>query len=187
MILPITDLNLKPRFCEPSDKVISRLNHVRRQTGVRATDGPSSVAYVSTNCQMLRREAQSKDILVPLPVSLHGIRATYLKREFARHRGLSARATHQVLFFKWIKQILRIKTFFDTSENAVKSQIWIAVSVYVLVAIVKKRPDLSASLYEILQILSLTMFEKMPLDQLLSKIVEDEVPTNSRNQLNLFD
>ena len=91
------------------------------------------------------------------------------------------------LFFKWIKQHLRIKTFFGTSENAVKSQIWIAVSVYVLVAIVKKRLDLSASLYEILQILSLTMFEKMPLDQLLSKIVEDEVPTNSRNQLNLFD
>jgi hypothetical protein len=91
------------------------------------------------------------------------------------------------LFFKWIKQHLRIKTFFGTSENAVKSQIWIAVSVYVVVAIVKKRLDLSASLYEILQILSLTMFEKMPLDQLLSKIVEDEVPTNSRNQLNLFD
>lgn len=91
------------------------------------------------------------------------------------------------LFFKWIKQHLRIKTFFGTSENAVKSQIWIAVSVYVLVTIVKKRLDLSASLYEILQILSLTMFEKMPLDQLLSKIVEDEVPTNSRNQLNLFD
>ena len=90
------------------------------------------------------------------------------------------------LFFKWIKQHLRIKTFFGTSENAVKSQIWIAVSVYVM-AIVKKRLDLSASLYEILQILSLTMFEKMPLDQLLSKIVEDEVPTNSRNQLNLFD
>src|SRR5881396_3717370 len=69
------------------------------------------------------------------------------------------------LFFKWIKQHLRIKVFFGTSENAVKTQIWIAVSVYVLVAIVKKRLNLSASLYEMLQILSLTMFERIPLDQ----------------------
>ena len=72
------------------------------------------------------------------------------------------------LFFKWIKQHLRIKAFFGTTENAVKTQIWIAVSVYALVAIVKKRLQLSASLYEILQILSLTMFERMPIDQLLS-------------------
>ena len=72
------------------------------------------------------------------------------------------------LFFKWIKQHLRIKAFFGTTENAVKTQIWIAVSVSVLVAIVKKRLQLSASLYEILQILSLTMFERMPIDQLLS-------------------
>jgi len=71
---------------------------------------------------------------------------------------------------EWIKQHLRIKAFFGTSENAVKSQIWIAVSAYVLVAIVKKRLRLPASLYEILQILSLTMFEKIPLDQLLGKI-----------------
>jgi hypothetical protein len=91
------------------------------------------------------------------------------------------------LFFKWIKQHLRIKAFFGTSENAVKSQIWIAVSVYVLVAIVKKRLNISASLYEILQILSLTMFERMPLDQLLSHALEDENPTESRNQLNLFE
>ena len=68
------------------------------------------------------------------------------------------------LFFKWIKQHLRIKAFFGTTENAVKTQIWIAVSVYVLVAIVKKRLNLSASLYEILQILSLTIFERIPLD-----------------------
>jgi hypothetical protein len=90
------------------------------------------------------------------------------------------------LFFKWIKQHLRIKVFFGTSENAVKTQIWIAVSVYVLVAIVKKRLNLSMSLYEMLQILSLTMFEKMPLDQLLSKIVADEIQSESANQLNLF-
>ena len=91
------------------------------------------------------------------------------------------------LFFKWIKQHLRIKVFFGTSENAVKTQIWIAVSVYVLVAIVKKRLNLSASLYEMLQILSLTMFERIPLDQLLNKIVTDDIQAFSPNQLNLFN
>lgn len=91
------------------------------------------------------------------------------------------------LFFKWIKQHLRIKAFFGTSENAVKSQIWIAVSVYVLVAIIKKRLKISASLYEILQILSLTMFEKTPLDQLLNRSVEDAILTEASNQLILFN
>ncbi len=91
------------------------------------------------------------------------------------------------LFFKWIKQHLRIKVFFGTSENAVKTQIWIAVSVYVLVAIVKKRLKLSATLYEMLQILSLTMFERIPLDQLLSEIVTENLQAFSPNQLNLFN
>lgn len=91
------------------------------------------------------------------------------------------------LFFKWIKQHLRIKSFFGTSENAVKTQIWIAVSVYVLVAIVKKRLNISSSLYEMLQILSLTMFEKIPLDQLLAKSVMDDVHASSANQLILFE
>ena len=91
------------------------------------------------------------------------------------------------LFFKWIKQHLRIKSFFGTTENAVKTQIWIAVSVYVLVAIVKKRLNISASLYEMLQILSLTMFEKIPLDQLLAKSVMDDVHASSANQLILFE
>jgi hypothetical protein len=91
------------------------------------------------------------------------------------------------LFFKWIKQHLRIKAFYGTSENAVKSQIWIAISVYVLVAIVKKRLKLSASLYEILQILSLTMFERTPLDQLLASSAPDSIIVASVNQLNLFE
>ena len=91
------------------------------------------------------------------------------------------------LFFKWIKQHLRIKAFFGTSENAVKSQIWIAVSVYVLVAIVKKRLKVAASLYEMLQILSLTMFEKTPLDQLLNRSVEDAISIDACNQLSLFE
>lgn len=91
------------------------------------------------------------------------------------------------LFFKWIKQHLRIKAFFGTSENAVKTQIWIAIAVYVLVAIVKKRLRIEISLYEMLQILSLTMFEKIPLDQLLSDSVSVSVERESANQLFLFE
>lgn len=91
------------------------------------------------------------------------------------------------LFFKWIKQHLRIKAFFGTSANAVKTQIWIAVSVNVFVAIVKKRLNIPASLDEILQILSLTMFEKIPLDQLLKKSVAEEVQVALDNQMNLIE
>ncbi len=91
------------------------------------------------------------------------------------------------LFFKWIKQHLRIKSFFGTSENAVKSQIWIAVSVYVLVAILRKRLNITASLYEMLQILSLTMFERMALNQLLARTPLDTNSPDSTNQLFLFD
>jgi hypothetical protein len=91
------------------------------------------------------------------------------------------------LFFKWIKQHLRIKAFFGTTENAVKTQIWIAVSVYVLVAIIKKRLDCSASLYEMLQILSVTMFERMPINQLLSQQPQASDERVSLNQLNLFE
>jgi IS4 transposase len=90
------------------------------------------------------------------------------------------------LFFKWIKQHLRIKSFFGTSENAVKTQIWIAVCVYVLVAIIKKRLNLPASLYTILQVLSLSVFEKTPLDQLLSDMADNHEQTEPTNQLNLF-
>jgi hypothetical protein len=90
------------------------------------------------------------------------------------------------LFFKWIKQHLRIKRFFGTSENAVKTQIWIAVSVYVLVAIVKKRLALDASLYTLLQILSVTLFEKMPIHQTLAQDDPKCDTLQVTNQLNLF-
>src|SRR6202166_1685982 len=91
------------------------------------------------------------------------------------------------LFFKWIKQHLRIKAFFGTSENAVKSQIWIAMSVYVLVAIVKKRLALPATLYEILQILSLTLFEKTPVNCLFDDDPRQKMSDEYPNQLNLFN
>src|SRR3954467_3886615 len=90
------------------------------------------------------------------------------------------------LFFKWIKQHLRIKQFYGTSENAVKTQIWIAVSVYVLVAIVKKRLGLEASLYTLLQVLSVTLFEKLPLDQALTHDADKGVTSQITNQLDLF-
>jgi IS4 transposase len=91
------------------------------------------------------------------------------------------------LFFKWIKQHLRIKAFFGTTENAVKSQIWIAVSVYVLIAIVKKRLHLDAPLYTLLQVLSLTLFEKMPILQALSQDHPRTGTVDDANQLTLFE
>jgi len=91
------------------------------------------------------------------------------------------------LFFKWIKQHLRIKAFYGTTENAVKTQIWIAISVYVLVAIVKKTLNLSQSLYTILQILSVTLFEKEPIYQALSNVSHISQMDHISNQLNLFD
>jgi hypothetical protein len=90
------------------------------------------------------------------------------------------------LFFRWIKQHLRIKAFYGTSENAVRTQVWIAISVYVLVAIVKKRLNLERSLHSILQILSVSLFEKTSILQALSGSENDEISYESSNQLNLF-
>jgi hypothetical protein len=90
------------------------------------------------------------------------------------------------LFFKWIKQHLRIKSFFGTSPNALKTQIWIAVSVYLLVAIVKKRLNLPGSLHTILQILEVNLFEKKPISQLVNDAINHEIEHHDDNQLNLF-
>ena len=91
------------------------------------------------------------------------------------------------MFFKWIKQHLRIKRFYGTSENAVRTQIWIAISVYVLVAIIKKQLNLGVSLHTLLQILSLTLFEKLPLQQAVAGIdpVTDDIVLHK--QLKLFE
>jgi hypothetical protein len=91
------------------------------------------------------------------------------------------------LFFKWIKQHLRLKAFYGTSENAVKTQIWTTIAVYVLVAIVKKRLQLEASLYTMLQILSVSLFEKIPLAQALTLSRAAALEAESGNQLNLFE
>ena len=90
------------------------------------------------------------------------------------------------LFFKWIKQHLRIKSFFGTSPNAVKTQIWTAVSVYLLVAILKKRLNLPGSLHTILQILEVNLFEKIPISQLVNETIKHEIEHRDDNQLNLF-
>ncbi|MCU1234076.1 MAG: transposase [Candidatus Solibacter sp.] len=101
---------------------------------------------------------------------------------------LPALTITQIYKCRWrIKQQLRIKAFFGTSENAVKTQIWIAVSVYVLVAIIRKRLSLEASLYRILQILSVTLFEKMPILQALQASDSDFELLDPGNQLILFD
>ena len=91
------------------------------------------------------------------------------------------------LFFKWIKQNLRIKAFYGTTENAVKTQIWVAISIYVLVAIVRKELKLERSQSDILQILSLTLFEKMPLIQALSEEKPQDGDRPRHNQPSLFD
>jgi len=90
------------------------------------------------------------------------------------------------LFFKWIKQHLRIKAFYGTSENAVKAQIWIAVSVYVLVAIIRKRLKLDASLYTLMQVFSVTVFEKASIESVILQTVDSSEPVMEDNQLNLF-
>jgi Transposase DDE domain len=90
------------------------------------------------------------------------------------------------LFFKWIKQHLRIKRFHGTSENAVKTRIWIAVSVYVLVAIIKKQLGLEASLYTLMQVISVTIFGKMPIQTALSSEMSQCVTATENKQLNLF-
>ena len=110
------------------------------------------------------------------------------ERELRNNAAEIYRSRWQVeLFFRWIKQHLRIKKFYGASENAVKTQIWIAVSVYVLVAIVRKRLGLEASLYQILQILSVTLFEKTPILQALQPSDSHENLLDDPNQLILLD
>ena len=120
-----------------------------------------------------------------------GKRLVFLTNNFTLKPELIAdlyRQRWQVeLFFKWVKQHLRIKVFFGTSENAVKTQIWIAISTYVLIAITKKRLHLDHhSLYEILQILSLSMFETIPINQLLTPPSKNSDPDLEPNQLVLL-
>ena len=151
-----SNTKFKRRYSHPVDRI--NTNVLCDQTGV-LTVFYSSRDYPTTLRRIVVRDEES------------GKRVTFLTNNFALKPDLVAQLYRQrwqvELFFKWIKQHLRIKAFLGTSENAVKTQIWIAVCTYVLIAIVKKRLKLSHSLYEILQILSLTMFETIPINQLL--------------------
>ena len=119
------------------------------------------------------------------------LRLTFLSNNFLLPALIIAqlyRARWQVeLFFRWIKQHLRIKAFYGTSENAVKTQVWVALSVYVLVAVVKKRLGLDLSLYQILQILSVTIFEKTPILEGSFNFADQTENPNLGKQLNLFE
>jgi len=151
-----SNTKFKRRYSHPVDR--TNTNILCDQTGV-LTVFYSSKDYPGTLRRVVVRDEES------------GKRVTFLTNNFALAPALIAQLYRQrwqvELFFKWVKQHLRIKAFLGTTENAVKTQIWIAVCTYVLIAIVKKRLKLSHSLYEILQILSLTMFETTPINQLL--------------------
>jgi hypothetical protein len=125
------------------------------------------------------KDEQSGKVLIFLTNNFH-LKATEIGQLY-KHRWKIE------LFFKWIKQHLKIKSFWGQSENAVKTQVWIAVSVYVLVAIAKKRFMLKQSLYEILQILSISIFERMPINQLFQQTQLQYFKEQNDNQLTMFD
>lgn len=163
-----------------------RYSHpVDRSTGVRSDQTVILATYESANAypDPLRR--------VSYVDANTSRRLVFLTNDFALPALTIAeiyRSRWQVeLFFRWIKQHLRIQKFYGVSENAVKTQIWIAITVYGLVAIVRKRLELEASLYQILQILSVTVFEKTPISQALQPCDSQDFLVDDRNQLILFD
>lgn len=165
---------LQRRYSQPVDKTTG----VRSDQSVILTAFDSATAYPDALRRVSYRDVKTSK------------RFKFLTNNFTLPALTIAqlyKARWQVeLFFKWIKQHLRIKAFYGTSVNAVKTQIWIAVSVYVLVAIVRKRLAVELSLYQILQLLSLTLFEKTPIWQALQPSDFSENLVDSGNQLNLF-
>jgi hypothetical protein len=170
-----TNVLLQRRYSHPVDPA----------TGVRSDQ---TVILTSINSASAYPEALRKVSFVDAET---GKRLVFLTNNFSLPAATVAAIYKQrwqvELFFKWIKQHLRIKAFYGTSENAGKTQIWIAVSAYVLVAIVRKRLELKASLYQILQVLSLTLFEKTPILRALQQIDSQLELPGADNQLNLFN
>ena len=163
------------RYSRPADKAMGlRCDQVILLTGVRSKE-----LYSGPLRRIVYRDPETDKRLVFLTNNLIFSALTIAKLYKARWQI--------ELFFKWIKQHLRIKTFYGTSQNAVKTQIWSAVCVYVLVAIVKKRPGLDQSLYTILQILSVGLFEKTPILQAFSEQDSTDESHDPSNQLELFD
>lgn len=184
------------RFTQASAFFVIRpkgnLNYLRRQS--HAVDRSTGVHFDHTI--VLANPLTQKKYLAPLRRIRYvdpdtGKRLVFLTNHFTLPALVVAqlyKCRWQVeLFFKWIKQHLRIKAFFGTSPNAVKTQVWIAISIYVLVAIVRKELGLDRSLYEILQILSVSLFEKTPIFEALTAPKPQNENTCSPNQLRLFD
>lgn len=174
VIRPKSNTLFKRMYSRPVDKTTGlRCDQTVRLTGVKSADDyPQYLRYVSFYDEKTDKRLGFFTNNFELPALV--IAQLYKCRWQVE------------LFFKWIKQHLRIKAFFGTNENAVKMQIWIAISIYVLVAIVKKRLNIKASLYTILQILSLTLFEKTPLNQLLNEAAQQDLGVENPTQLNLF-
>lgn len=168
------NLQFKRLYSHPVDKNTG----LRCDQTIRLTGPLSSVKYPDKLRRIKFFDAQN-DMTMVFLTNNFSLPATSIA-DLYQHRWRIE------LFFKWIKQHLRIKRFYGTSENAVKTQIWIAVSVYVLVAIIKKRLELEASLYTILQILSITIFERSSLLQVLTGNEYINEITTTQKQLNLF-
>lgn len=169
--------NFRYRLLE--SRPVRKASGVRCDQIVRLEGFYAKKGYPDTLRRIRFWDAQNKKSLVFLTNNMHLAASTIAALYKCRWRV--------ELFFKWIKQHLRIKAFFGTSENAVHTQIWIAISVYVLVAIVKKRLALQASLYTILQILSVSLFEKVPLIQALTNFPTHRNSDDPSTQLNLFN
>lgn len=153
-----------------------------------STNGVCTGAGVSKVRRALSWQLQGEELFLLGSVSMHGFCATDLSGKLARYRGLLARIGRQTLPHGYSRPgVARIKAFYGTSINAVKTQIWIAITVYVLVAIVKKRLNLKQSLYTILQIFSIALFEKTPILQVFSEQEDQSQNLESCKQLVLFD
>jgi hypothetical protein len=172
---PKDTLRFRRRYSRPIEKATG----LQCDQTIVPAFGPSRRAYPEALRRVRFRDPETDDQYV------------FLTNHFALTALTVAQLYHLrwrvELFFKWVKSHLRIKAFYGTSENAVKSQLWIAISVYVLVAIIKKRLGLDLSLYTILQILSLTLFEKIPLLQAFSNVSDTTEEDPRAIQLNLFD
>jgi len=161
------------------------------------TDRLSSQEAIRQMRSQIRRQSSNKNFLLFRSIPVYGFCPDNISPVSSRHRGLPACHADKALSLrhsrkrvtqyvgKWIKQYLRIKTFFGTSENAVKTQIWTAISVYLLAAIVKKELKIERSLGEILQILSIVLFEKVHITQVLTKTMSQNGNVRFHNQLSL--
>ena len=169
------NMNYRRLYSHPNDK---NKGVIYDQT-IMLNNHYASKDYPKTMRRIKFRDEETGKVLIFLTNNFH-LKATEIAQLY-KHRWKIE------LFFKWIKQHLKIKSFWGHSENAVKTQVWIAIAVYVLVAIAKKRFMLEQSLYEILQIISISIFEKMPINQLFQQTQLQYFKELNHNQLNMFD